>query len=111
MQHPHLPITALPAWSKLNDVKFLDIEVQDLKTKGFGLITCRALSSEDASDVTTLMTVPRDLVLSSEAVDEYAKVDAHLRELLDAAGGKVCFSYKIHLFYVHLISKLYLTNV
>lgn len=38
------------------------------------------------------MVVPKDLVLSSEAVEEWGKVDGHFRELLDRAGGKVCLS-------------------
>lgn len=90
MQREYLPITALPAWSKLNDVNFLDIKVQDLGgTKGFGLVTERALSSKDTFDIPTLLLVPRDLILSAEAIEEHAKVDQHFRQLLDAAGGKV----------------------
>jgi len=91
MQKTQLPISALPAWCKLNDANFLDILVQDLQGKGFGLLTERELSSEDTYDVPTLLLIPHDLVLSAEAIEEHAKVDQHFRQLLDAAGGKVCF--------------------
>ncbi|KAI9055571.1 hypothetical protein LZ554_000517 [Drepanopeziza brunnea f. sp. 'monogermtubi'] len=89
MQITQLPISALPAWSKLNAVDFLDISVQDLgSSKGLGLVTSRALSSKNTFDIPTLLVVPNELVLSREAVGEWAKVDGHLRELLGAAGGK-----------------------
>lgn len=92
MHHPHLPITALPAWSKLNDVNFLDISVQDLGSeKGYGLITSRALSSKEVFDVPTLLIVPHDLVLGAEVVEEHAKVDAHFKQVLELFGGKVGF--------------------
>jgi hypothetical protein len=90
MYREQLPITALPAWSKLNEVSFLDIKVQDLGgSKGFGLVTERNLSSKDTFDIPTLLIIPNDLILSAEAVKEHGKVDQHFRQLLDAAGGKV----------------------
>jgi len=90
MQREQLPIAALPAWSKLNDVNFLDIKVKDLGgSKGFGLVAERALSSEDTFDIPTLLIIPHDLILSAEAIEEHAKVDQHFRQLLDVAGGKV----------------------
>ena len=85
-----LPITALPAWAKLNDVNFLDIKVQNLgDSKGYGLAADRRLSSEDTFDIPTLLIIPHDLVLSAEAIEEHGKVDQHFRQLLDVAGGKV----------------------
>jgi len=90
MRRSHLPITALPAWSKLNDASFIDICVKDLgEAKGFGLATERTLSSKDTFDVPSLLIVPHDLILSAEAVEEHAKVDHHFKQLLEAAGGKV----------------------
>jgi hypothetical protein len=90
MHRDQLPISALPAWSKLNDVTFLDIKVQDLGgSKGFGLVTERTLSSRDTFDTPNLLIIPRDLILSAEAIKEHGKVDQHFRQLLDAAGGKV----------------------
>jgi hypothetical protein len=96
MRRSQLPITALPAWSKLNDASFIDIGVQDLgDAKGYGLGTERALSSKDTFDVPTLLIVPHDLILSAEFIEEHAKVDQHFRQLLDVAGGKVPLNYII----------------
>ena len=93
MRRAQLPITALPAWSKLNDVSFLDISVQDLGgAKGFGLATEKVLSSKDTFDVPTLLSIPRDQILSAEGIEEHAKVDQHFKQLLEAAGGKVKWS-------------------
>lgn len=90
MHREKLLITALPAWCKLNDVNFLDSRVEDLGgSKGFGLVTERALNSKGTFDIPTLLTVPRDLILCAEAVEEHGKADQHFRRLLDAAGGKV----------------------
>jgi len=89
MYKAQLPISALPAWCKLNDATFLDTSVQYLEGKGFGILTERALSSEDTFEVPTLLLIPHSLVLSAEAIEEHAKVDQHFRQLLDAAGGKV----------------------
>ncbi|KAH8796774.1 hypothetical protein BGZ57DRAFT_920492 [Hyaloscypha finlandica] len=89
MHREKLLITALPAWCKLNDVNFLDSRVEDLGgSKGFGLVTERALNSKGTFDIPTLLTVPRDLILCAEAVEEHGKADQHFRRLLDAAGGK-----------------------
>jgi hypothetical protein len=90
MRRSQLPVTALPLWAKLNDVIFYDICVKDLGSKGFGFTAERALSSETGNlDIPTLLHVPKELILSAEAVEEHAKTDKEFRELLDAAGGKV----------------------
>lgn len=92
MYRDHLPLTALPAWCKLNDVNFLDSKVEDLGgSKGFGLITERSLNSKETFDIPTLLTIPRDLILSGGAVEEHAKADGAFRQLIETAGGKVCF--------------------
>lgn len=91
MHREKVPVTALPAWAKLNDVNFVNSKVEDLgESKGFGLVTERALNSKDTADIPTLLTVPRDLILSAEGIEEHAKEDHHFRQLLDATGGKVC---------------------
>lgn len=90
MRRAQLPITALPAWAKLNDASFIDISVQDLgEAKGSGLGTERALSSKETFDVPNLLIVPHELILSAEAIEEHGKVDHHFKQLLDAAGGIV----------------------
>lgn len=40
-------------------------------------------------DVPRLMTVPHELVLGAEFVEEFAKVDGAFRELVRLVGGKV----------------------
>lgn len=90
MRREQLPITALPAWCKLNDVSFLDVSIQELGTKGYGIAAEKALSSEkETFDIPALLLVPKDLILSREFIDEHAKVDQHFRQLLEATGGKV----------------------
>jgi hypothetical protein len=89
MRRAELPITALPAWAKLNDVIFSDISVQGIEGKGFGLIADQPLSSEDAFDLPVLLRVPKDLILSTATVEEHSLVDKDFGELLAAAGGVV----------------------
>jgi hypothetical protein len=89
MRRAELPITALPAWTKLNDVTFYDISVHDIEGKGFGLVANRHLSSDDTFDMPVLLRIPKDLILSAEVVEEHAQVDKDFRELLAAAGGVV----------------------
>jgi hypothetical protein len=89
MRRAELPISALPAWAKLNDVIFYDISVHDIEGKGFGLAAGRSLSSENAFDMPVLLRIPKDLILSSEAVEEHAQVDKDFRQLLAVAGGMV----------------------
>jgi hypothetical protein len=89
MRRAELPISALPAWAKLNDVVFYDISVQRLEAKGFGFVADRALSSEDTFDIPAMLSIPKDLILCHESVEEHARVDKDFRELLSAAGGKV----------------------
>jgi len=90
MKRSQLPIAAITAWSRLNDVSFLDVTVHsEQNSKGFWIATEKALSSEDTFDVPTLLTIPHDLIISAEFIEEHAKVDQHFRQLLDVAGGKV----------------------
>ncbi|KAG9249005.1 SET domain-containing protein [Calycina marina] len=88
MYRTQLPITALPAFCKLADVTFLGAVVRELDGRGFGLVADRTLSSEDTCEVSNLLLVPHDLILSAAFIEEHAKVDHHLRELLDVAGGQ-----------------------
>jgi len=89
MRRTRLPINALPAWCKLNDISFLGINVQDLGgTKGLSIVTQRPLNSKDIFDIPTLLIVPNDLILSAEAIEGHAKVDQHFRQLLEVAGRK-----------------------
>ncbi|RYP90706.1 hypothetical protein DL770_003171 [Monosporascus sp. CRB-9-2] len=86
MRRGHFPLDGLPAWCLLNDVTFVDIKVQHIEGRGYGLVAERELRTEDDNEALTILKVPRDLVLSSEGVEEYAKENKEFRQLLDAAG-------------------------
>lgn len=86
MHRERLPLHALPAWMKFHDAFFAHVEIQDMQEKGHGLA---ATDTTAAIGLSSLVTVPRDLVLNTEAVEEYAKEDSNFRTLLDACGRKV----------------------
>lgn len=71
---------------RFNNATLNNVEIQPIQQKGNGLVT-RASSSEIGQSA--LITVPHDLVLNAEAVEEYAKEDKNVRALLDACGPKV----------------------
>ncbi|GME26292.1 Set domain-containing protein [Neofusicoccum parvum] len=79
-----LPVAALKPWADLNDVTFNAITVGPLP--GFEQRGSTVIAAEDlsAGNAEPLMIIPRDLVLSQEAVRLHAKSDQHLREVLDA---------------------------
>jgi hypothetical protein len=89
----HSPIEALPVWQRLNGIKFHKCELQQIPDKGIGLVATEPLSlvadEEGFKNDKPLLTVPRDLALSAEAVKEYAYVDHNFRGLLDAVGYEV----------------------
>ncbi len=90
MKRGHFTIDSLPAWCLLNDVKFLDVRVHDIEGRGYGLVAERELTNKSEYDGNpAILKVPRDLVLSSEGVEEYAKENKDFRQLLDAAGHQV----------------------
>ncbi|PSK60471.1 hypothetical protein B9Z65_621 [Elsinoe australis] len=81
-----LPAEALQPWAALNNVKLHDVRVgvdSEHPERGAGVFAQRDMeSSEDGH--TVLMTVPRDLILSKERVEEHAKVDKDFRAILDS---------------------------
>lgn len=89
LNRPRLPIDALPAWARLNGIKFNDIEFEKLEF-GSGIV---AKADKEYSSVQEaegkpeiLMTVPPDLILSLDLVHEFAKSDPYLRGVLEASG-------------------------
>lgn len=88
MKNTSLPLGQLETWSKLNNIVLHNVKVtsqvvtQDGSDKGGGLF---ATADHAASDV--LLSVPSDLVLSKEQVEQCAKTDARLKEVLDAVGA------------------------
>lgn len=90
MVRTELPIDVLPAWLALNDVCFFDVKIAETDGKGYGLLAERPLTTaENTYDVPSLLSVPHELVLNAEAVEEYAKEDRNFRLLLDAVGHQV----------------------
>lgn len=90
MPRPELPIEALPAWSLLNNVCFLDVEIGETPGRGFGLVSGRDLNTTDRTfDRPALITIPGSLVLNHGAVEEYAKEDRNFKQLLEVAGHQV----------------------
>ena len=78
-----LPISALPAWARINGCIFDSIKFDSLPGRGSAVVAGRNLSGGDEKP---LLTMPCDLVLSRERVELQAKSDSYLRELLDAVG-------------------------
>jgi hypothetical protein len=97
MRRDYLPIEALTPWAKLNGISlegiaFRKLQGADGTDKGSAIVaTVEKNDGEDEAD--TLLTVPSDLALTSEFVHNHAKIDRHLREVLDAVGdfGRVCY--------------------
>ncbi|KAI1875386.1 hypothetical protein JX265_004444 [Neoarthrinium moseri] len=87
MRRGEFSLPAFPAWCSFNDVSFFDVHAEELDGRGFGLVADKDLvNDKDNVEIPTLLTIPRDLVLSAAAVEEYAKVDKNFRDLLEAAG-------------------------
>jgi hypothetical protein len=85
MRYESLALEQLPTWAKFNGVKLDDTKISskitgnDGSEKGGGL-----LAQHDLSASNPLLTVPADLILSREGIEQYAKSDLRFRELLDA---------------------------
>ncbi|KAI2625818.1 SET domain-containing protein [Hypoxylon sp. NC1633] len=89
MRRGYVSLTDLPAWCVLNDVNFIDVKPADIKGRGYGLVAERDLVTEgDKDEPTVLLTVPRELILCAEGVEEYGKENKEFRQLLDAAGHR-----------------------
>lgn len=80
-----LPSEAFLPWAMLNDVHFTRTVPGVVTGRGGALLAKERLdAASDASPV--LLRVPRDLILSLERVQEHAKVDKDLREVLESLG-------------------------
>lgn len=127
MPRQRLPLPALPAWTSLNNIIFSGVEVQPIQHKGHGLVATSQAQVDDGVDdgdndetknkdsgndenknketgsyqPPSLITIPRELVLNAEAVEQYAKEDRNFKALLDACGRKVSLqlfsSFSAHL--------------
>jgi hypothetical protein len=91
MKRQHLPLTVLKAWSKLNNIDFHGVDVQRVGgypiDEGAAVIASRDIKGEEGgSPELVLIRVPGELVLSAEMVAGWARVDAWLKEALEAVG-------------------------
>ncbi|KAI0390865.1 hypothetical protein F5Y17DRAFT_442873 [Xylariaceae sp. FL0594] len=89
MRRGEFPITNLPTWCTLNNIKFHGVSAASIEGRGLGLVAEDDLGSDGENDTpVVLLTIPKDLVLSSAGVEEYAKESKEFRQLLDVAGGQ-----------------------
>ncbi|KAJ5091489.1 hypothetical protein NUU61_006359 [Penicillium alfredii] len=93
MKREYLPLNSLPTWLRFYGIATYGIAVEEFgldehgANKGSGIIATESkLSSDSDSSPEILLQVPSDLVLSLEAVHNYAKSDQDLREVLEAVG-------------------------
>ena len=88
MRKPSLPLEALQAWSHFNGIRLLGVSVEphilakDGTDKGGGL-----QSTKDHGPGEPLLAVPLELVLSKERVEQCAKSDKQLKELVEATAS------------------------
>lgn len=90
MRPPILPVTSLRIWAKFNGISFENISVEKNKEYGgYGIISTTTIPLDQGGS-TTVLNVPKDLILSAETIAEHAKVDKHFGQVLEAVGGNVC---------------------
>lgn len=80
------PVDALLSWAEFHGVKFNDVKIGPLsgfEHRGSTVIATRELVYGQEEP---LIVVPRELILSRDNIDVFAKADQHLRDLLDALG-------------------------
>ncbi|KAK7964922.1 hypothetical protein PG988_009926 [Apiospora saccharicola] len=83
MHRAVFPLHDLSAWCALNDVKFRNVKIEEVEGRGYGLVADADLSPSGAD---AMLEIPHDLVLSAQAVEDYAKIDQNFRGLLEKAG-------------------------
>jgi hypothetical protein len=85
------------AWLRHNGVKFEAVGPRVIDGRGTALV-----ASEDIESLSPLsreiLTVPKELVLSSETVNNHALFDQDLRQVIESLGdwGRVCSSFFAH---------------
>jgi hypothetical protein len=88
MKQTALPLDSLRAWSHLHEVQLSNVSIEARivdcigNDKGGGL-----LSTAKHASAQSLIAVPLDLVLSKERVEQCAKADRDLQQLLEATSN------------------------
>ncbi|KAJ4313258.1 hypothetical protein N0V94_007031 [Neodidymelliopsis sp. IMI 364377] len=80
------PIDTLPTWATFHGVTFNGIKIGPLpgfENRGSTVIADRDL---EGGKVEPLLVVPKELIISRQNVELFAKSDRHLREVLEATG-------------------------
>jgi hypothetical protein len=80
------PVSTFPAWAEFNGITFNGVHIGPLtgyEDRGSTVIAKRQLT---AGKEGALITVPRDLILSRQNIEVFAKSDQHLKEILEALG-------------------------
>lgn len=94
MAEPSPSIAAFPAWALLNGIDINDLSLHDIPGKGFGFVVTQQLvapgsTASNSNSTKNLIRIPRDLILSAEAVGDYAKVDQNFNQLLQSTNFQV----------------------
>ncbi|KAI2640141.1 hypothetical protein GGS21DRAFT_537861 [Xylaria nigripes] len=84
MKRDQLPLSNLATWCVFNNVTFAGVDAAQIEGRGLGLIAEKDLN--DDSVESAVLTIPKDLIVSSAGIEEYAKENQNFRQLLDAAG-------------------------
>ena len=88
MRQASLPLQSLQTWSHFNDVRLSEASIEsrmigeDGNDKGGGL-----LANAEHGPGQPFVAVPLELFLSKERVEQCAKADQHLKELIEAAAS------------------------
>ncbi|KAF2748889.1 SET domain-containing protein [Sporormia fimetaria CBS 119925] len=80
------PVEELSAWAAFHGVTFNGVKFGPLpgfEERGSAVVATRDLT---ANREEPLILVPRELILSRQNIEVFAKADKHLREVLDAVG-------------------------
>jgi len=114
MKRQYLPIEVLPAWARLNGITFHGVAFEKLvassstsdpdaaEDKGSAVVATEEKYNGDPGDdddensrAEILIRVPPDMVLSLGFVENCAKVDPYLRDVLEAVGeyGRVRWAW------------------
>lgn len=82
MHVQQLPHTSLPAFAHLSNITLNGLAIAPVPGAGIGLAHC----ARDYDASRPLLTIDRDLVVCAATVEEHAKSDPHLAEVLRAVG-------------------------
>lgn len=80
------PIDTLPTWATFHGVTFNGIGIGPLpgfEDRGSTVIADRAF---EGGETEPLLVVPKELIISRQNIELFAKSDRHLRQVLEAIG-------------------------